>query len=197
MTISKNQKYKAILIFGPPGAGKGTQAKLISDNKKYFHFSTGDMFRSMDRESETGKKIHELISGGNFVPDELTVKLFFDTIERYAKEKKFNPKKQMLLLDGIPRNPNQVGLIADKIDVVRVINLSISNYEEIVKRLAKRAVLEGRKDDNEETIKKRLSIYDKETHAILGKYPKELILDINGIGSVEEVYGEIAKRLEQ
>jgi len=191
----KDTKYKAVLIFGPPGAGKGTQAKLISENKTYFHFSTGDMFRGLDKNTEIGARVHELISGGNFVPDELTIQLFFETLDRYVTEKKFNPKKQILLLDGIPRNPNQVTLIEGKIEVTKIINLFISDYAEIIKRLVKRAELEGRKDDNEEVIKKRLNIYDTETHLILEKYPKEKILNIQGIGTVEDVFKEIASKL--
>ncbi len=188
-------KYNALLIFGPPGAGKGTQARLIAENKKYFHFSTGDMFRNLDKNSQVGKEIHELISGGNFVPDNLTIKLFFETLEKYVEQKKYNPLEQTLLLDGIPRNPAQVDLIAQKIEVNKIINLYISNYDELIKRLTKRALHEGRKDDNEEVIKKRLEIYEKETSLVLEKYPQEKILEIEGIGHVEEIYDEIISKL--
>ena len=188
-------KYKALLIFGPPGAGKGTQAKLIAEDKKYFHFSTGDMFRNMDKNSQIGMKVHELISSGNFVPDELTIKLFFETLERYVEQRKYDPEKQILLLDGIPRNPAQVDLIDKKIEVIKIINLFISNNDELIKRLAKRAMHEGRKDDNEEVIKRRLEIYEKETSLVLEKYPKDKILEIEGIGNIEEIYDEIIAKL--
>jgi adenylate kinase len=197
--IMKN-KYSAILIFGPPGIGKGTQAKLLAENKKYFHFSTGEMFRGLQTNpemvnSEIGKKVHELISAGNFVDDQTTIQLFFKTFEEYIKEKKFNPKKQTLLLDGIPRNSNQVDLIKEKIEVVKLIYFYCSDDNILVERLKKRAILEKRKDDNEEVIRKRLKIYKVDTEAVLKKYDESLILRINGMNSIEGISREVVNKL--
>jgi len=194
------KKYKAIVIFGPPGIGKGTQAKLLAENPRYFHFSTGDMFRSLQTNpemanSEIGKKVHELISAGNFVDDNTTIELFFKTLEEYIKEKKFDPKKQVLLLDGIPRNSNQVELIKEKIDVTKLIYFYCSDDNVLVERLKKRAILEGRKDDKEEVIRKRLEIYKKDTENVLEKYDKSLVLRINGMKSIEDINKEVINKL--
>ena len=190
------QKYSAILIFGPPGVGKGTQAKLLGQSKKYFHFSTGDMFRNLHKGSEIGKRVHELISAGNFVPDELTIKLFYETIHNYEIERKFNPLEQTLILDGIPRNINQVELIKDRIDVKRIIYLVVNDEAELLKRLVKRAEIEGRHDDNEMVIMKRLRIYKKDTAEVLKQYAPDLILKINGAGIIEEINKEKINKLQ-
>jgi len=199
MTI-KN-KYSAILIFGPPGIGKGTQAKLLAENnKKYFHFSTGEMFRALKEnpemsESKIGKKVAELIEDGNFVPDDPTIELFFKTLEEYIKEKKFNSDGQILLLDGIPRNSNQVELIKEKINITKLIYFYCSDDNILVERLKKRAIHEGRKDDREEVIRKRLDIYKKDTENVLKKYDRSLVLRINGMESIENISKEVISKL--
>ncbi len=196
-------KYKAILIFGPPGAGKGTEAKILAESdKKYFHFSTGDMFRNLKNDgqianSEVGRKILDMMPTGNLVPDDLTIELFFKTLEDYKKIGKYRPENHILILDGIPRNSAQVDLIKDKIEVVKIINLYCPDYDILVKRLVKRATLEGRKDDADENIvRKRLQIYDKETSAVLEKYSSELVLQIDGLKTIPEVAKEVSSKLK-
>ena len=193
-------KYSAILIFGPPGIGKGTQAKLLAENPKYFHFSTGEMFRALKenpemRDSEIGKKVTELIEDGNFVPDNLTIQLFYKTLQEYEEKGKYHPLEQILLLDGIPRNSNQVDLIKDRIEVTKIVSFYCSDDSILIERLKKRAIHEGRKDDREETIRKRLEIYKNNTEEVLSKYDKSLVLRINGMNSIEKISQEVVTRL--
>ena len=195
-------KYKAILIFGPPGIGKGTQAKLLGKLNYFFHFSTGDMFRALKndsimRDSEIGKEIISTMDAGKLISDKLTTDLFFKTLDNYEKEKKFNSKEQILILDGIPRNVPQIGLIKDKVEVIKIISLFSSDNEVLAERIEKRAVLEGRKDDTREVLKERLKTYEKETKKILEKYPKENIIEVDGFGTIENIQEEILEKLEQ
>jgi adenylate kinase len=197
------EKYKAILIFGPPGVGKGTQAKLLGQDKRYLHFSTGEMFRALKdnprmKNTDLAKKVQDLISGGNFVPDDLTIELFYKTLEEYKQEGKYNPQTQTLVLDGIPRNPAQVDLIQDRIEVVKIISLVVNEDDVLIQRLKSRALVEGRKDDSDEqVIRKRLEIYKRDTSAVLEKYSRDLILSVNGLPSVEEIQEDILSRLSR
>lgn len=190
-------KYKAILMFGPPGIGKGTQAELLGKLHGFLHFSTGDMFRNLDKNSELGKKVFSVIDRGHLVSDNLTAELFFKTLEQYEKEKKYNPQMQTLILDGIPRNIQQVKLLKDKIEVIKIISLTSSDDEVLAERIEKRAKVDGRKDDTREVLKKRLETYRKETAAVLKQYEKELIIEIDGFGTIENIYEDMLEKLEK
>jgi|SRR3989338_5125124 len=196
------EKYNAIIMFGAPGIGKGTQGKLLGKLSQFYHFSTGEMFRAMRtdpnmKDNEIAKKVMETIDAGHLVSDNLTAELFFKTLEEYEKENKFNPKEQVLILDGIPRNASQVGLLKDKINVIKIIYFISSDDEVLVERLARRAKLEGRSDDADESvIRKRLETYRKETEDVLKKYSKDMVLEIDGFGTIENIYEEIIKKLE-
>ena len=196
-----NDKYRAILIFGPPGIGKGTQAKLLGNLEGFLHFSTGDMVRGLRadpkmKNSDIGKKVTELIDAGNFVPDDLIVRLFYQTLEQYIQNGKYKPLKQTLILDGIPRNVPQTAMINSKIDVVKIIYLTSSDDNVLAERIEKRARLDGRKDDTREILMKRLETYRKETVAVLQKYSMDLIIEIDGFGKVENIRDEILEKLE-
>lgn len=195
-------KYKAIIIFGPPGIGKGTQAKLLGKISNFLHFSTGEMFRALKndpnmKDTEIAKKVAETINAGHLVSDSLTIELFFKTLEEYESNGKFNPEEQILILDGIPRNVPQIGLIKGKVDVIKIISLFSSDNEVLAERIEKRAILEGRKDDTREILKERLETYEKETKKILEKYPKENIIEIDGFGSIENIQEDILAKLEE
>ena len=196
------QNYNAILFFGPPGSGKGTQAKILAEaNKKYLHFSTGDMFRALKNNpemanSEIGKKVNQTLGSGQLVSDDLTIELFFKTLSEYVSTKKYDPKNQILLLDGLPRNVNQVHLIKDKINVLKVVYLYASDLNVFAERIAKRASIEGRKDDADPAIvKNRLNVYEKETAPVVKEYPLNLIVKIDALPTIEEIQKNIITSL--
>lgn len=176
-------RYDALLLFGPPGAGKGTQGKVLGATPGFYHLSTGDMFRGLDRESPLGREIGGYMSAGELVPDELTVRLFFDHLEGLTASGAYTPAKDLLLLDGIPRSLEQASLLDDRVDVLAIVRLVAKNEDELVQRLRGRALKENRPDDaKEDVVRRRLEVYAAETRPVLGHYDPSKIHEIDAIG---------------
>jgi adenylate kinase len=175
-----NARYRAILLFGAPGAGKGTQGKIIGQVPNFVHYSCGDAFRSLRVDSPLGRVFVEHASKGQLVPDEPTIELWKQSIEGLIATGRFNPDADTLLLDGIPRNPRQVELMAELIDVKAIFNLFCPQVDKLVARLQRRALKENRLDDaNVDVIRARLETYKRETRAVLECYPDTIIHQID------------------
>src|SRR5262245_41601747 len=181
-------RYNTLLLFGAPGVGKGTQGKLLGQIPGMRHLATGDMFRSMDKNSELGRKIGGFMSRGELVPDELTVELWKQYVQNLIRDKKFSPKHDVLVLDGIPRSRNQAKSLDPFINVLRVVHLTATDIDEMVGRMKKRALKENRPDDADESvIRRRFEVYDAETRPVLAHYDRKLVSDVNAIGTPAEV----------
>ena len=183
-----------LLIIGPQGSGKGTQGARIADHLGIPTISTGDVFRANVKEgTELGLKVKALIAAGDLVPDDLTSEIVRDRLSQQDAAHGF-------LLDGYPRNLGQVGDLDAFLDgrgepLTAVIELSVPRAESI-DRLSRRAAEQGRDDDNEESIAKRLSIYESETAPILEVYRERGIVDvIDGVGSLDEITERIPAAL--
>lgn len=164
-------KYSTYLIFGAPGAGKGTQGKVLGTIPRFFHCACGDVFRSLDTRTPLGQAFLEYSSRGELVPDEITVKLWMAVIGDMVGMRKFKPDLDTLVLDGIPRNVKQAEIMRDILDVKKVFHLSCPDREALISRLKKRALKENRFDDaNEETIRRRLVTYEEESKPVLEFY---------------------------
>jgi adenylate kinase len=175
-------RYNTFLLFGAPGSGKGTQGKTLGTIPRYYHCACGDVFRSIDTRTKVGKAFLEYSSKGQLVPDEITVELWREAIDAAVDAHKFKPDIDTLVLDGIPRNVNQARIMNDMIDVKKVFHLTCPDRETLFYRLKKRALKENRLDDaNEEVIKRRLDIYEKESRPVLSYYSKELITVVDAI----------------
>jgi adenylate kinase len=191
-----NSQYRAILLFGAPGVGKGTQGQRIGQLPHYRHLSTGDLFRSLERESPLGREVRSFSERGVLVPDELTIRIFRDAIERQIASTQFDSARDTLVLDGIPRNVNQARILDDLVRVVRIIYLLSSNEQVMVDRMKRRAEVEGRKDDADESIiRRRFDVYRRETQPVLEHYPSDLVIEIDALGTPDEVAAAIAKEL--
>jgi adenylate kinase len=189
-------KYKSILLFGPPGSGKGTQGKIIGTIPGFFHNSTGDIFRSLDLRSEMGRTFWEYASRGQLVPDELTVRLWKQHMTGMEWINQFHPETEFLVLDGIPRSVAQAQLIQKDVDVVKIINLQCADLNKMVERLRRRALRENRFDDaNDEVIRKRLEIYERDTRPVLEYYPPEKVVRVDAMHSQIQVLSDIVKVL--
>ena len=168
-------KYKSLLLFGAPGSGKGTQGKILGTIPHFFHFACGDAFRNLRIDSELGQIFIDYSSKGQLVPDEPTIRLWRENINALQQLGRFNPDQDTLILDGIPRNPNQARILSDTLDVRAVFNLSCSDTNKLIKRLQRRALRENRLDDaNLEIIKERLETYERDTKSVLDYYGKDL-----------------------
>jgi len=179
----------AFLIFGAPGSGKGTVGAKLAATTGVKHLSTGDIFRGLSPASENGKLFASYAGAGKLVPDEVTIQIFSRYIGGLVDTNKFDPAKDAFLLDGIPRTVAQAELIKKVVDIKHIFVLDIPDYSVIVERLLKRAKIEGRKDDADESvIQARLKEYEEKTAAVLSAYNGELITKINGSQSPDEVF---------
>ncbi|HEY5891785.1 MAG TPA: nucleoside monophosphate kinase [Chthoniobacterales bacterium] len=174
-------RYKTILIFGAPGSGKGTQGHTLGTIPRFFHCACGDVFRSLDTRTPLGQRFLEYSSKGKLVPDEVTVQLWQARIQDVVSSHTFKPDIDFLVLDGIPRNVAQANLMETLIEVVRVFHLSVgTNYDELAKRLQKRALKDNRLDDaSDEVIAKRIKTYLAESRPLIEHYGKDLVKTID------------------
>lgn len=184
-----------LLVLGPQGAGKGTQAKRISDEYGVPHVSTGDMFRALDVSTELGRKVKAIMDAGDLVPDEATIAMIRDRLAQADAQHGF-------VLDGFPRNLAQadaldemLGNIGRGLDAILFFDVP----DEVgLERALSRAKLENRSDDTPEAIAKRLETYHRETEPIVEHYRTTgKLVPLHAGRTVEEVWREIAEALQQ
>ena len=185
-------KCRTILLFGAPGAGKGTQGKILGTIPNFLHCACGDVFRSLNATDPLGRVFLEYSSRGELVPDEITVELWKAQIDAAVNGHVFKPDIDVLVLDGIPRNVSQAKIMDQMIDVEKVFHLACPNRETLFVRLKKRALKDNRLDDaNEQVIQKRLDIYEKESRPVLTYYPKNCITVVDAMQPPAKVLFDI------
>lgn len=181
-----------LILFGPPGSGKGTQAEKITKKYNLHHISTGDLFRcEMKNKSDLGIAVREYLDKGELVPDEITIKMLNKKIKSFDDPHGF-------LLDGFPRNDVQAKSL-DKFfeelgtDVDLLLALEVPE-EEIVGRVLNRGKTSGRADDaNEEIIRSRFRVYKKVTESVFTYYSEfNKAKSVNGVGSIDEIFNRLS-----
>ena len=187
---------KNIVIFGAPGAGKGTQSDLIIEKYGLNHISTGDVLRKEIKDgTELGTVAKKYIDEGRLIPDELMIALLASVYDTFGKEHKG------VIFDGFPRTTQQAEALKKMLaerghKVAAMLELDVPE-EELTTRLVKRGKESGRSDDNEETIKKRLKVYREQTEPLISWYEKEGIHHhIDGFGTLERIFSDISKVIE-
>lgn len=191
-----SQQIPAVLLFGMPGVGKGTQGALLGTMQNQVHVSTGEIFRGLDPESEDGQTVAQYIDKGELVPDEVTVAIWKHWFDQEVAEARISPASDVLILDGIPRSVRQCELMKEHITVLAVIHLDPADDEPIIERLRGRADTEGRADDADESIiRRRMQIYRDKTSPVVHFYPDEIVHEIDPIGTQMEIKKRILEHV--
>lgn len=191
-------KYRTFLIFGAPGSGKGTQGKVIGGLPGFVHVACGDVFRALDPQSELGQVFLQYSSRGQLVPDDLTVQLWHEHIQKMIRAEQFRPQEDYLVLDGIPRNVAQAEILDQYIAVQRLLYLECRDPEALVARLKRRALHENRLDDaHEEVIRARLEAFESETAPVIAYYPPERVVRLNGIQPPLQVLHDVVTAMAE
>jgi adenylate kinase len=184
-----------ILLLGPPGSGKGTQGKLLSERLGVPAISTGDILRQAVREgTPLGRQAQAIMAKGDLVPDDLMIGLIRERVAQRDARDGF-------ILDGFPRTVPQAealdGLLSGNGDALSaVLNFSVPEPE-LVERMLQRARAEGREDDRPETIRERLRVYRDKTEPLIGYYRKrDVVGDVQGVGTIPEIASRVQSILE-
>ncbi|MBC8102585.1 MAG: nucleoside monophosphate kinase [Cytophagales bacterium] len=190
------QRYRTILLFGAPGSGKGTIGKALGAIPGFVHVACGEVFRGLDLTSAIGKVFIEYSSKGLLVPDNTTIELWHQHIDALVATRRFAPDRDLLVLDGIPRNAIQAGIMDSYIVVERIFHLVCLDENLMFSRLRRRALKENRLDDaSDEVIRHRWRIYEQESTPILSHYSSEIITPIDAIGTPVKVLHDILGKL--
>jgi adenylate kinase len=183
-----------LLLIGPPGAGKGTQAAILATTYAVPAISTGDIFRAnVKNETPLGLEVKAIMARGEYVPDSLTNAIVADRLREADATGGF-------LLDGYPRTIEQVNeldrILSEDGTALDAVVLITADTDEVVARLLKRAEIEGRADDTEEVIRHRMSVYQEQTAPLIETYAaRDLVVEVDGLGAVEDVTARIVSAL--
>jgi adenylate kinase len=184
------------VLFGPPGAGKGTQSEKLIDKYQLVHISTGDLFRAhIKNQSPLGQKVSALIAEGQLVPDGITIEMLEEEVDK-------NPQAKGFIFDGFPRTVPQAEALDEFLEskgtsIAGVIALDV-DQDELTKRIAQRQLETGRVDDQADKLQKRIEEYFSKTVHVLPYYEGQGKLSkVNGIGKIEDIFTDLCAVVDQ
>lgn len=179
-----------LVLFGPPGAGKGTQSEKLIDKYQLVHVSTGDIFRShIKNQTELGQQVSQIIAEGNLVPDSITIAMLEEEVKK-------NPDAKGFIFDGFPRTVAQAEALDAFLNSIGqqisgVVALDVTE-EELTQRIAKRQEISGRADDAADKLQKRIEEYFSKTIHVLPYYEAQgKLAKVNGIGEIDSIFNEL------
>lgn len=185
-----------LILFGPPGSGKGTQSIKIAEKYNFAHISTGDIFRNeIKNKTELGLRVQGIIESGELVPDELLIELLQNAMRKFHGKAGF-------VLDGFPRTCQQAkdldDLLDKSLDCVSLVLALEVNEEEVISRLLKRAQEQGRKDDTEDVIRNRMKVYHHQTTPLEEFYRKQGKFEsLHGVGSIDDIFENLCRVIDK
>jgi len=182
--------HKGILLFGYPGSGKGTQGQILAALPGFHHISTGEIFRNLDASNPHYDDVQATIRAGDLVSDELVMRLFSHHIQNV-------PENDFLVIDGLPRNRDQVDRLSALTEIVKIFKLSVYDESVVVKRLRERARVQGRPDDTEAVIEHRLDVYRNETESCIRAYKGTILTRIQANQPIFDVHLDIMNALHK
>lgn len=192
----REKKFKSLLIFGPPGSGKGTLSKVLAGAGNLFHLSSGEIFRGLSPDSPAGKLFHSYANRGHLVPDEVVLEVWKEHMQGLIAKGLYQPEHQVLMLDGVPRTLEQAKMFDAYIEVVGIILLEVKHVDTLIQRLQKRALIENRLDDAKlEVLSTRMQVYENQTAHLLHHYPKQLVHPFNAEQKPLEVLRDVLIQL--
>lgn len=192
------QKYRAILLFGMPGSGKGTQGSILGQLPDLVHISCGDIFRKLSKFGKFGKEVLQYTSAGKLVPDELTMRIWEREVRVLELQELLIPDYHILVLDGLPRNYEQAEMMDKFLDVIQIFNLKITDMEKARERLKARGLRENRLDDTSDVvIERRIETFRRETELALSFYDRSLVFDVDASQTPLDVLRQIIDRLSE
>jgi len=184
------------VLFGPPGAGKGTQSQKLIDQYQLIHISTGDIFRDhIKNQTPLGQRVSALIADGQLVPDEITIAMLEEEVDR-------NPEAKGFIFDGFPRTVPQAEALDTFLEtkgtsIAGVIALDV-DQEELTKRIAERQKESGRVDDQADKLQKRIDEYFSKTIHVLPYYEGQGKLSkVNGVGKIDEIFANLCAVIDK
>lgn len=189
---------KHIILFGPPGSGKGTQAAMLKEHFNFLHISTGDLLRDeISRNTTLGMEAKQFMDAGKLVPDAVVIGMIGSTLDEAAKQ-----GKQGIIFDGFPRTVAQAealdALLNEKESKIHGVLSLVVDEEELTKRILNRGRTSGRSDDSDEaTIRKRVMEYREKTEPVAAHYRKQhIVKEIEGIGSIDFIFNQLVSATE-
>ncbi len=185
-----------LVLFGPPGAGKGTQSQKLIDHYQLVHISTGDIFRGhIKNQTALGREVNQLIADGKLVPDTITIAML-------EEEVKQNPQAKGFIFDGFPRTVPQAealdAFLAGKNEAIAAVIALDVTQEELTYRIAERKKLSNRPDDDADKLAKRIGEYFTKTILVLPYYAAQGKLDkVNGIGEIDHIFADLCEVIDR
>jgi adenylate kinase len=186
------ERHPAIALLGAPGAGKGTQGRILNGLPGFFLYGAGDAFRALDPDSPLGRRVHDPMRRGELVPDSVVIEVWSDYLRQAIDHGRYVPGRDLLVLDGLPRTVEQVDLVEQRAELLTVLHLKCDNPSRLVERLRCRALEEGRADDvDERVIRHRFDLYEAATRPVLARLSGCAVAEIDALAPPLEVLRQI------